>query len=699
MRSPLERHRQHRQARGLVVLGLVASAAYLVVRAATTLDGVPLVLSLPALGIELAGALAASLLAWALWPAPNRAGHDHADLVNGVGRDVPSADVPSADVPPADVIVSVESQSANQVRATVVALRSVSGVGSVLLADGSVDGEHVALADELGIGYVRDTEPGVPAYIVGVSTTPYVLFLEAGDIPSTDIIERLSTRTAPDVAVVQGLGVDGDAADIAAKATVPDLAFERSSLNPALGRRGLAFWLGSGSLVRLSALRSVAPETGSSALEARWLTSAALHAAGWRIVAPDDLAVVAHRRLTPDGAVHRDRRDRALGGLRLLGRALRQPSPRRLARGAACAAWAVRPVSGLRSAALVVLVSVSLLTGVAPLRIDSAALAVLWLPAALYTALGVSMLSDNQLRIGDRLRYALHSMGPALGVMGRRGPRALAATQHGATLVVATVLLGSGLVVRALVERLAGARLSFTPLRTMDRAELVVMVALAVLLVAGAVEVFRGVSVRAQARRSTRVGAELAATVDGWAVHVIDLTAEGAGILTLLPVEVGGRVWIEADLPTSSGITRTSALAVVRSQHPMEFGEWRLGLEFEQWSEGTLDALAEFCGVEPMRAVLGETVETTGRSVDQVVYLALPADDAGPGAAVEMVRLVSAAAAVAAVVTLVPAGTSSVVEAFRGAATAPSVSMMVMFAAGLALHVWGRSRTIVGHGH
>jgi len=525
-----------------------------------------------------------------------------------------------------------------------------------------------------------------------------VLFLEAGDIPSTDIIERLATRTAPDVAVVQGLGVDGDAADIAARATVPALAFERSSLNPALGRRGLAFWLGSGSLVRLSALRSVAPETGSSSLEARWLTSAALHAAGWRIVAPDDLAVVAHRRLTPDGVVHRDRRERALGGLRLSGRALRQPSPRRLARGAACAAWAVRPVSGFRTALLVVLVSVSLLTGVAPLQIDSAALAVLWLPAALYTALGVSMLSDNQLRVGDRLRYALHSMGPALGVVGRRR-RTLAATQHGATLVAATVLLGGALVVRAFVERLAGAPLSFSPLRTMDRAELVVMVALAVVLVAGAVEVFRGVGVRAQSRRSTRVGAELAATVDGWAVHVIDLTPEGAGILTLLPVEVGGRVRIETDLPTSSGITRTSAVAVVRSQQPMEFGEWRLGLEFEQWSEGTLDALAEFCGVEPMRAVLGETVETTGRSVDQAVYLSLPTDDAGPGAAVEMVRLVSATAAVAAAVTLLPAGTSSVVEAVRGAATAPSVSMMVMVAAGLALHVWGRSRTIVGHGH
>jgi hypothetical protein len=195
------------------------------------------------------------------------------------------------------------------------------------------------------------------------------------------------------------------------------------------------------------------------------------------------------------------------------------------------------------------------------------------------------------------------------------------------------------------------------------------------------------------------VGTELAATVDGWAVHVVDLTAEGAGVLTLLPVEVGGRVRVEADLPTSSGITRASTLAVVRSLQQMEYGEWRLGLEFEQWSPGTLEALAEFCTVEPMRSVLGETTETTGHVADHVVYVSLPAESTGPGAAVEVVRVVSAAAAVAAIVTILPAGTASLVDALRGAASAPSLSMMVMLASGFALHVWSRSRTIVGHGH
>ncbi|MFZ9481902.1 MAG: hypothetical protein ACO3AV_03315 [Ilumatobacteraceae bacterium] len=691
MRSPLERHRQHRQARGLVALGLVASVAYLAARAAMTLSGVPVVLSAPALAIEVAGAFAAGLLAWALWPAP---GSSSTDL------DVPASRF-DREVPPADVVVSVESQSVNQVRATLAAVRSVAGAGSVVLADASADGEHVALAEEMGVGYVRDAVRGGAAPLAALesSTTPYVLFLEAGDIPSSDILERLSGSTAPDVAIVQGLGVDGDAADIAAHATVPDLAFERSSLNPALGRRGLAFWLGSGSLVRVSALRASAPAEASSPLEARWIASAALHAAGWRITAPDELAVVAHRRLTPDGAVHRDRRDRALGGLRLLLGSLRTPAPRRLARAAACAAWAVRPVSGIRKAALIVVVAASLLLGVAPLRLDSPALAVLWLPAALYTALGLSMLSDNQLRLGDRTRYALHSMGPALGALLRRRPSALAATQHGATLVGATVLLGCGLVTRALVERLASPEVALTALRTMPHAELVLMVTLAVTLMAGAVEVFRGVSVRAQSRRSTRVGTELAATVDGWAVHVVDLTAEGAGVLTLLPVEVGGRVRVEADLPTSSGITRASTLAVVRSLQQMEYGEWRLGLEFEQWSPGTLEALAEFCTVEPMRSVLGETTETTGHVTDQVVYVSMPSESTGPGAAVEVVRVVSAAAAVAAIVTILPAGTASLVDALSGAASAPSLSMMVMLASGFALHVWSRSRTIVGHGH
>lgn len=689
MRSPLERHRQHHQARGLVVLGLIASVAYLVVRATTTLDGVPLLLSVPALTIEVVGAVAAALLAWALWPTPTR------------GAATPSVDRAEREVPPADVVVAVDTQSAHQVRATVVALRSVVGVGRVVLADGSPDGEHACLAAELGVVHVRDAVRGgaAPLGALATSSTPYALFLEAGDIPSSDILERLSTATAPDVAVVQGLGVDGDQADIAARATVPDLAFERSALNPALGRRGLAFWLGSGSLVRVATLTEVAPDLAGSPLEARWLASASLHAAGWKIAAPDDLAVVAHRRLTPDGAVHRDRRDRAAAALRLIGAVLRHPSERGLRRAAATAAWAVRPVSGLRRAALVLLVAASLVLGVAPLHIESAALALLWLPAALYTTLGLVMLSDNQLRVGDRTRYALHSMGPALGALVRRRVSALAATQHGASLVAATLLLGTGLVTRAVVERVALSGRSFTLLREMPHAELLTVVVLAVTLVVGAVEVFRGVTTSGQVRRSTRVGTELAATVDGWAVHVVDLTVEGAGVLTLLPVEIGGRVWVEADLPTSSGITRASALAVVRGLRQMEFGEWRLGLEFEQYSDGTLDALAEFCAVEPLRAVLGESVETAGHAAESVVYLALPAEKVGPGAAVEVVRLVSAGAALAAVVTLLPQGTASLVAAVRSIPSAPSVSMMVMLAGGLAVHVWSRSRTIVRHGH
>lgn len=691
MRSPLERHRQHRQARGLVVLGLVASVAYLAVRAALTLSGVPVVMSIPALAIEVVGAMAAGLLAWALWPAPRTSGDAVDEMSNRADREVP----------PADVVVAVGSQSANQVRATVVAVRSVVGAAAVVLADSSADGEHVALAELLGVRYVRDAVRGEATTSAAFewASTPYVLFLEAGDIPSTDILERLARNTGPDVAIVQGLGIDADLADSALRTTAPDIAFERSSLNPALGRRGLAFWLGSGSLVRVSALRSVELSATSSPLEARWIASAALHAAGWRIVAPDDLAVVTHHRLSPDGAVHRDRHDRAAAGLRLLLDAVRRPSPRRAARIAACAAWAVRPVSGIRRAALVVLVSASLLSGVAPLSIDSPALAMLWLPAALYTALGLSMLSDNQLRLGDRTRYALHSMGPALGALVRRRRDELPTTQHGATLVAATVMLGCGLVTRALVEQLAGRGQGLMALRPMPYAELIVTVSLAAVLVAAAAEVFRGANARSQSRRSTRVGTDLAATLDGWAVQVADLTAEGAGVLTLLPVEVGGRVWVEADLPTSSGITRASALAVVRSLQPMAFGEWRLGLEFEQWSPGTPDALAEFCAVEPMRVLLGEPVETTGHAVDPGGYVSAPTDAVGPGPAVETVRVVSAVAAVAAVVTVLPAGTASLVDAVRGAATAPSLSMMVMMAAGFAVHVWSRSRTIVGHGH
>ncbi|MFM2078678.1 MAG: hypothetical protein RJA49_2568 [Actinomycetota bacterium] len=637
------RRNEHVGARVLAVTGLVGGAAYLVWRLAASMSGSPWWLAVPFYLVELCGFVATSLLVWALWPVPTARLVERAPVA---GRSV-------------DAVVRVHLQSAQDLRATLLALGHVDGIGGVVVVDHDGRSEVAAMTTEFQAVYAA-TDPGdcngLGVVIAAVRSAEFLL-LDAGDVPTTDIVGRLGLDLVdPRVAVVQGLGVSlADDSPEHGPDRRHELVFERSALNPALGRRGVAVWLGSGSLVRTAALRDV-PISERSSVEALWTATSALHAAGWRVTAPAEVPVVAHRDLRDADAVYDERVERvraaramAFGDLGAFqGRSLG------LTQRLAALAWCVRPLSGARRVAFVSLLCAAMLSGEVPFSGSVAAMAVLWLPYFTYSSLAVCLLSGWTLRPGDRTRWSLHNIGATMrstmdpaGAPDRQPIVNLPASQYGSSLVVVVVALSVVLVLRGLSDR-------FThTMGELPQPALLAMVAASLWLLGLSLDLLRVLGRKAHVRRATRVGAALAASFGDRAVSLLDLTALGAGVVSHAGFAVGERAVLETSVPTRTGVTSVTVTAVVRNVSLLPLGEWRLGLEFESIDDASANAFAEYCMIEPVWEQLGVMPGTSITDSRPVMSRAAAEPAASAGRMV--LRVIALLALVGAVASSLPA--------------------------------------------
>lgn len=644
------RRTEHLGARVLTSIGLLTTVGYLVWRIGFSLHDTALWLSLPALAVEIVGFLGAAALAWALWPSP-----DDRAL---------AGDRPPHAPEPIDVVVRVDQQVDHEVRATLLALRGVRRVERVVVVDLSARPEIAALATEFDAGYAcSDSEDrnGLRVAVAAVQT-PEFLLLDAGDIPTGDVVERLSLELADaHVAVVQGMGttVAADSAEHGPNGR-HELIFERAALNPALGRRGSAAWLGSGSIVRAGALREVGVSTDPS-LTAHWMAGLRLLSAGWRIVAPGDVPVVAHQPIHSDEVVADDRVRRARAARQMVFGAdgvLRSPGFSRAQR-LATLAWAVRPLSGLRRVVFLVLLSASILSGSVPFHATTIMLACVWLPAFAYTSLGLALLSGWTLRPGDRTRWSLHSVGSACTSLraertdrARRAPIVTLPTpQYGAGLVIAVVALSTVLVLRGISDRLTHT------LGTMPQPALMVLLTVSLWTLALSLDLLRVLARRNQMRRTARVVSSLAATLGERAVSIVDLTALGAGLISQTGVEVNERMLLDSAIPTRTGVTTMRVACVVRNVTALGDGDFRIGVEFGDLDSATANALAEFCTIEPTWEQLGVLPERAVASTRRMMYIDEPDGERPAGRMA--VRLVSLMALVGAVASSAPTTVSA----------------------------------------
>ncbi|CAB4365040.1 MAG: hypothetical protein F2681_14900 [Actinobacteria bacterium] len=621
--------RQERAARVLTAVGLASSVAYVVWRFATTLSGTRLWFSVPVLGLECVGFAGAGLLAWALWPSLRR------DSVPALPCSM-------------DVVVRVDDQVLHEVRATLVALRSVRSVAGVIVVDLATRPEIAGLATEFGAKYAAtatNDRNGLAVMASMVTTSEFAL-LDGGDIPTRDFVERLAAHMADSrVAAVQGMGTSfaGDSAEHG-----PDhhheLGFEREALNPALGRRGCAVWTGSGSVARTEPVRSGAPEHGS-ALEAHWHVTAEMLTAGWKIVAPSGSPVVAHRAVQSETIVFLDRAERARAARWLLtspGGVLRA-STLTLRQRLAMLAWCVRPLSALRRTMFVVVVVCSLLAGVVPFHASGLALVLTAVPAYLYTSFGLSLLSDWKLRPGDRSRWSLHSLGPVWASLRSRAHALSPDAQYGGGLTFAVVALSGVLVIRGVSDRWTHS------LGGLPQPALMGLMLACLWTLALSLDVLRVLARRTQQRRTARVVSALSAVLDDRGVSVVDLTPLGAGLTNHHTVEVGARMMLESSVPTATGVTDIHVDCVVRNTRPTEDGGWRIGVEFTGMNAAASNALVEFCSIEPIWERLGVL---TGRVADDsrhVIYVdeAMSAPMGSGRLAVRVIALLALVGAVA----------------------------------------------------
>lgn len=591
------RKSEHMTARALATLGLLAGVLYLGWRVAFSWDGASPLMWAVLLVAEVAGLAGTAALTWALWPAPG-------------GRRTDAAESTFDGGDPVGVVVRVVDQSLHELRATLLGVREMADVADVLVVDHGGRPEAVRLAVEFDCSYAAtdlDDPNGIEVMRARVRTARFVL-VDAGDVPSQDLVQRLSVDLADsDVAVVQGLGVSL-AADSPehGPSRRHDLVFERSSLNPALGRRGLAMWLGSGSLVRTVALVDV-PACTAAVVEAHWHASAALHRAGWRVTAPTVAPVVAHRTLTDAADVYADRVVRARAARRMVADLF--DSRRGLRRRLAALAWSVRPLSGFRRLAVLAVLCAVLLSGDLPMQPSAVAVFALWVPSMVYGSLGISLLSGWTLRPGDRARWSLHNIGADVaGLRTEQSQRAvserqpiidLPAGQYGIGLVVAVLALTVVLSLRGVSEQ-------FThTLGVMPRSALLAAMVVGVWHLCLALDQLRVLARRTVRRRAARMGTELRATLHDELMAVVDITPLGAGLVGLAGFDVGERVPLHVAVPTRSGVTDLRLPVVVRNVSVSPAGEWRVGVEFLSVDTAAANVLAEFCTVEPVWESIG----------------------------------------------------------------------------------------------
>ncbi|MCU1360967.1 MAG: glycosyltransferase, partial [Ilumatobacteraceae bacterium] len=320
--------------RGIAVVGLAFGAAYLGWRMSSTMGGAPLWLAAVTLLLEIVGFVSVTTLVWALWSQPQ---------VRPPRR-------PGALPLDVDVLVRCSGQDVESLRATLLSAR---GLGSMYVLDLGARPDIAALALEAEAVYIATDAEDLDGLgqALHVLASPNVLLLEAGDVPHPDIVTLLAPwLDEPDVAIVQGAAIatHRESAEHDAGGR-HDKDFERHSLMPSLGARGMAAFTGSGALLRRASLLSV-PIGHATRPMAQAEITAGLIRENWRIVAPGgDPVVVVAPLIQPDIAesMHACEASGALhllvgpdGALRINSLSFRQ----RLA----MVALASRPLSGIR---------------------------------------------------------------------------------------------------------------------------------------------------------------------------------------------------------------------------------------------------------------------------------------------------------------------------------------------------------------
>lgn len=511
---------------------------------------------------------------------------------------------------PVDIVITCTFQSADELERTLISCRSVRHARRIVVTTQQERPDlHRVLA-----GFDVDVliVPGnhVDGFWAGAQQSRLALWLEAGQVPMPNAIEVLAPEFADaSVAYVQtGLGQLNTDSFAHIRGGRDEDAFRRDVVQPRLGERGSASWLGGGSMVRVLAVASSGGvDPGDQAALQRSMVR--LQAGGWacryhpgpeliHAAAPDSL-----------GAYLMKRRRAAIESLRVfttpenpvrhVGLTRRQ----RLEHVALASGFA----SSLRQFVLVVLLIVVLLTGAVPYGGTGVVWAMLWVPLQLLVAGTNRRMARGTMERGDWTRQAwrtltadINAFATVLGIR-RRVIHFHSTTGSGLGALAKLGLPAATLV--ALDVAVVARGLTLLWPRLLPRFSLsgrLVALALGVTAIVVLVDVLQMAVRRKQRRTSFRLATDLPAVIDGHPARVVDLAVKGLGSkieLSTSPFSIDQSVVVSLRLPTTNGGATTLQIGgTVRSLVNLG-GAQRVGIQFHDLDSANRATLISYCAV------------------------------------------------------------------------------------------------------
>jgi cellulose synthase (UDP-forming) len=387
---------------------------------------------------------------------------------------------------------------------------------------------------------------------------------------------------------------------------------------PGKDRHNAAFWCGSATIVRRSALVGIGGVATDTIAE-DFHTTIKLHREGWRTRYHDQVLVQGLAPVDLDGyLLQRDRWARGnLAVFRLPESPLRWRNglalPQRIDYFASLFAYA----SGLARLSLLGLLAVTLTTGALPARVGALPLLVLWVPSTILAMTSTTALCRGHMRLGESSHYTLltaavftralrcafspsrtkFKVTPKIGVDtgGWQSVRRLRIVLLLAIILVAS-LIWRGL---ALADVVHG--------RPLPGLALPLAVGLSAWELLRIAKTVRLTARRRQRRARYRFPCELPAVAKtpGWVstATITDISLTGIRLVSDVPTEPGTAIEIATAVPAVDGDFQPIVMnALTRSCRPDKTGGWDLGIEVQQMNDESRRRLVTFCHVvHPVR--------------------------------------------------------------------------------------------------
>ncbi len=466
-------------------------------------------------------------------------------------------------------------------------------------------------------------------HALGITSGELIFFLDADHVPLPDALDvTLGYFDDPLVALVQSPHDFYNQDSIQHYGTgrhEQSLFFE--VICPGKDRHNAAFWCGSATIVRRTALVGVGG-VGTETIAEDFHTTVKMHREGWRTRYHDQVLVQGLAPVDLDGyLLQRDRWARGnLAVFRLPESPLRRGNGLTFAQRVDYFSSLFAYVSGFARLALLTLLVVTLTTGALPARIGVLPLAVLWIPSTILAMLATTALCRGHMRLGESSHYTLltaevftralrcaflpsrtkFKVTPKTGV----DTGGWQAVKRLRVVLLLAALLAGALVFRVL------SLFGVVTAPTLPGLALPLAAALSLWELFRITRTVRITARRRQRRARYRFPCDLPAVIraPGWMASgtITDISLAGMGFVTDAPTEPGTAIELATAVPDANDEFQPIVIrGTTRSCRQNQCGAWDVGIEVEEMTDESRRRLVTFCHVvHPFRQLRPQQTES-----------------------------------------------------------------------------------------